>query len=207
MQAKHLTAAWLVMLPLALAPSAWAGMYKWVDEKGITHYGDAIPPQYKDAGRQALNNKGVILRTTPPAVTAEQRADAEREREARKVEEQRAQEQKRRDEALLLTYTSVEEIDRKRDRDLQYIELAISNAQATIRTLEQQLKEEQGRAEQLAKAKRPIPERLQQDIAETEADKKAQETFIVNKREEVTAVRAKYDTYRSRFAELKGGKP
>jgi Domain of unknown function (DUF4124) len=204
MLAKHLTAAWLIMLPLALAPS-WAGTYKWVDEKGVTHYGDAIPSQYKDAGRQELNKKGVVVRTTAPTATEEQRADAEREREARKAEEQAVNEQKRRDKALLLTYTSVEEIDRKRDRDLQHVELAITNAGARIRSLEKQLKDEQARAEHLAKANRPIPERLQQDIAETEAQQKAQEALIVKKREELMTIRAKYDAYRSRFAELKGG--
>ena len=36
--------------------------YKWVDEKGITHYGDYVPPEYAKRERAVLNEEGVVIR-------------------------------------------------------------------------------------------------------------------------------------------------
>ena len=33
--------------------------YRWVDEHGVVHYGDNIPPQYASQDRTILNSQGV----------------------------------------------------------------------------------------------------------------------------------------------------
>lgn len=45
------------------AASAQAGMYKWVDEQGVTHYGDKPP-----AGQETLEIKGEISSYTSPEI-------------------------------------------------------------------------------------------------------------------------------------------
>lgn len=202
---KVLTAVCVIGLSFAGETAAANGMYKWVDEKGATHYGDVIPPQHVERGNQQLNGRGVVVKSTAPALTVEQRLAIKREEEARQAAEVKAQEQKRRDEALLLTFTSAAEIDAKRDRDFQPVDLAIANAEALIDSLEQKADEQHKRAENFLSKSRPVPETLKQEIAATLADKQAREVFVANKREERAAISAKYEAYRRRFIELKPG--
>ena len=39
--------------------SANTTTYKWVDEKGVTHYGDSVPAQYSQREQTLLNAQGV----------------------------------------------------------------------------------------------------------------------------------------------------
>ena len=53
--------------------------YRWIDEQGVVHYGDSIPPQYAQKERTVLNNHGVEVRKldaqkTPEQLAAEARA-------------------------------------------------------------------------------------------------------------------------------------
>ena len=46
-----------------VAASAEAGkLYKWVDEKGVVHYGETIPPEYKDRASVEMSPRGVVIR-------------------------------------------------------------------------------------------------------------------------------------------------
>jgi len=49
-------------------------VYKWIDEKGVVHYGDAVPPQYADQDKTILNSQGVQVGTIPGRRTPEQQA-------------------------------------------------------------------------------------------------------------------------------------
>ncbi len=73
------------------------GAYKWVDEKGVTHYGDSVPPEYSKQESTILNRKGVEIGRIAAQRTPEQLA-----------EEARAQEElirkKQHDSFLLTTY-------------------------------------------------------------------------------------------------------
>jgi chromosome segregation ATPase len=187
--------------------SASAGTYKWVDDKGITHYGDSIPPEYKDKANAELSKRGITIRKTDQALTPEQiraRSDAE----ARAKEEQvRAQEQRRRDQALLQSFTTERDIELKRDRDLQQIELGIANNQSVLKSTEKRLAENRTRAETLTKNGKPIPDGLKQDIESDESGKARLESLIEQKQQELGAVREKYEDFRRRFIELQPTTP
>ena len=60
-----------------------AATYKWVDEKGVVHYTDKIPPEAVNKGNVELDKQGVPVKRNDPALTPEQRR-------AREVEEERA---------------------------------------------------------------------------------------------------------------------
>jgi hypothetical protein len=185
-----------------LSPTAAARTYKWTDDKGITHYGDTIPPEFKDKANTELSKRGITIRKTDEALTPEE-LRAQQEAEARaQQEELRAKEQKRRDQALLQTFTTEQDIELKRDRDLQQIELGIANNQAVLKSAEKRLAENRARAEQLTRAGKPIPDGLKQDIESDEREKLRLERVIDRKRQERVTVREKYDDYKRRFAEL-----
>jgi hypothetical protein len=62
-------------------PSSKQGIaYRWVDEQGVVHYGDHIPPQYASQERAILNSQGVEVGHLDAQKTQEQAAAAARER-------------------------------------------------------------------------------------------------------------------------------
>jgi hypothetical protein len=123
------------------------------------------------------------------------------------LDEVRLKEQKRRDQALLQSFTTEKDIELKRDRDLQQIELGIANNQSVLKSAEKRLAENRARADGLAKAGKPAPDGLKQDIENDETEKQRLEELISHKRQELEAVREKYEDYRRRFVELQGDKP
>lgn len=88
--------------------------YKWVDEKGITHYGDYVPPEYAKRERAVLNEEGVVIRKLEAEKSPEQRAA-----EALRLRDTEAR--KQHDQFLLNTYTSVDDIETLRDQRLEQI--------------------------------------------------------------------------------------
>lgn len=124
------------MLLLAVSASYAAGLAKWVDEKGVTHYGDAIPPEYANRGSSQLSNQGIVVKKTGAALTNEQRKAQEDQQERDKVAQKKVSEQQRRDVAIFSTYTSEKEIDVVRDRTLQTIDAKLLVAEAQFRAAE-----------------------------------------------------------------------
>src|SRR5271170_3675428 len=104
----------------ALAAGAWGAtgsphkVYKWVDDQGVTHYGDQIPPEYAAQAHGVINNQGIEVEHTDAQKTPEQLAAEDQ----KKLDaDQRAS----RDHNLLSTYGSVQEIERLRDQRLSLL--------------------------------------------------------------------------------------
>jgi len=205
MQARAICTIVGVAFALGVTASGWAGTFKWVDDKGLTHYGDSIPPEYKDKANAELNKRGVTVRRTDQALTPDQLRARQDEQVRAKEEEARLKEQKRRDQALLQTFTNENDINLKRDRDLQQVELSIANNRAVLKSAEKRLSDTRTRADGLAKSGRPIPDGLKQDMENDESERARLEGLIGQKRQELDAIRAKYEEYKQRFAELQGG--
>jgi hypothetical protein len=85
----------LVCLALALALPAAAQMYKWVDEKGVTHYTETPPPDRKSTK--------VEIRPSPPAARASDASESWKERDlefrTRRVEKEEEKERAERNAA------------------------------------------------------------------------------------------------------------
>src|SRR5260221_7985806 len=82
-------------------PSAKLPVYKWTDEKGVVHYGDAVPPQYADQDKTVLNSQGVQVGTIPGRRTPEQQAAEAARRTAEERAAQTALQKRQRDQNLL----------------------------------------------------------------------------------------------------------
>ena len=119
----------LLALAIVVRPTPRA-TYKWVDEKGVVHYTDKIPPEAVNKGNVQLDKHGVPVKRTDPAPTPEQRK-AKADEEAR--QQQIAKERElvdRRDRALLATYTMESEIELARKRALFTIEQQMQSSTA-----------------------------------------------------------------------------
>jgi hypothetical protein len=195
----------LFLLAMLAAQPAWAKMYKWVDEKGSTHYGDSIPAQYAGQGKSELNPRGLVIRKTAPALTPEQRKESEDAAVQKKAEAQQKLEQSRKDQALLDTYTSEQEIDLTRDRNLQQEDVVIQTLRLQIKSAQKKLDKHKKQAAAMAQARKPVPPDLADDIREAEQEIARQEARSEQKRQDIAAVRANFEVAKARFRELKQG--
>jgi hypothetical protein len=187
-------------LLLAGAGEARAAMYKWVDEKGVVHYTDKMPPEAVDKASTELNKQGVPVKKTEKALTPEQRQalsqEAERKREAARAQEEIA----RRDRALVSSYTSETEIDLARNRSLQTINNVILSAQAFKEQLEKRRVDVEARkAESEGK---PVVAVLDRELESIDGELARQGDVIAQKQRETKAIIAKYDADKQRWREL-----
>ncbi len=102
---------------VGLSASVHAAMYKWVDEKGITHYGDHVPARYKDRAGDELKKSGRAVKGEQTTVAQHLPTQEELDRQRLQAKDQL--ERRRQDNALLATYASEAEIDQARDRELR----------------------------------------------------------------------------------------
>ena len=184
--------------------AAEAAMYKWVDEKGVTHYTDTMPPDAVNKGNIEFNKQGIAIRKTDPAVTPEQRkareAEAEQQREAAKQQAETA----RRDRALLDSYTTESDIDLAKNRSLRTVEAALKSAQAYSAQLTKRKAELS--AGKTALAGKPVPANLERELAAADTELARQAELIARKEQELVTIATRYDADKARWQALKGGR-
>jgi hypothetical protein len=195
-----LVVALTVAAPLAHAQGK---LYKWTDANGKVHYTDKMPTEAAGRASEELNRQGTVVRRTDAPMTAEQRAELERERKRRVEEEAAAREQKRKDMALLNTYSSERDIEEARARALKSNEEAIKDADRKVAEAQKRAEKLKGEAEFYAK--KPMPKQLQQDMQVNELEIRTQSELAEAKRREVTAINTKYDDDKRRYLELTRG--
>ena len=132
--------------------SAEAKLYKWVDDKGETHYGEVVPPEYANKDKVQFDDKGRVVKDKSP--------DEDNSSSEFKTPEQKAAiEQHRKDKALLNTYSNEKEIDLARDRNLQQVEARINSIQLLQKSAQESLDGYRKEASAVAPGK-PIPASL-----------------------------------------------
>jgi hypothetical protein len=185
-------------------------LYRWVDDKGVVHYGDSVPPEYADRDRNVLNEQGVRVGFEEGTVTDEERAAADRDRATVEAERLEKAEVARRDRMLLETYLTVADIEDLRDRRLELLESQIKVTELYLANLRKRLtalqKEASGFTPYSEKPDaQPVPENLALDISRTSASIDSYEQTLARTRSDQEALRASFDNDIQRFKELKGG--
>ncbi len=184
---------------------AWAaGLYKWVDDKGVVHYSDQAPPDVPAKGETVLDKQGRELkRIAPPPTPEELKAKAAAEERARALAKVR-DDQARKDQALMQSYTNEGEIQIARQRAVGTIEAQIKSAEAYSADLEQR---RQALTKQIANyGGKPVPAALENEAAGVDAELSRQAILLRQKQGELAMVSAKYDTIDQRWREIMADK-
>ncbi|HET7922712.1 MAG TPA: DUF4124 domain-containing protein [Gammaproteobacteria bacterium] len=195
---------------LSLSASVFAGpkLYKWVDEKGVVHYGTSIPPQYAKQKSQVINAQGTVLKTieaqkTPEQIAAEKKQKAAAEAKAKQAAEQAAA-QRAHDQVLLDTYTEVADIEHDRDRRLGAVDSQINVTNTSIAGLQSSLANYQGQADGYAKRHKPVPDDLQQKLDAARNQLADTQKLLLDQQHKKDDIRARFGADIARFKELKG---
>ena len=192
------------ILSMTFSLSAEAKLYKWVDDKGVTHYGEVIPPEYANKDRDSLKKSGLLEKRPEKADPAAIRAKEEAEQK-RKIDSQATVEQQRRDSALLNTYSNEKEIDQALERSLVLINARIDSNKMLLKSSQSTLDEHQKEAENRTKTNKKIPLSLTNDIALTEAKVLKFSTELSKSEEDLIAVKTRFENEKVLYRKLKGG--
>ena len=190
------------LLACLLAAPAAAQIYRWVDDEGRVHYGDKIPAKYAKNERSKLNQQGQTVDVRSREKTADERAAEERARIAREQQRQQEAEQARYDSFLLSTYPTVGALERARDDRLAIMDGQIVNARKSQQEALNALEVLQQRAARIGSNGRPVPEKLQSQIAAFEDTHAEARRRIVSVERERENVAADFARDRARLAEL-----
>jgi len=188
---------------VAFSLPASAKMYKWVDDQGVTHYGETIPPEYAGKDRTELNKTGRTVKKEEVLNAEERRAKTEAEAQKR-TDEAAAVERKRRDKALVNTYSSPAEIDLARSRNLQQVDARVNGVSAQAKIVNDSLLDLQKEADSYKQAGKKLPKSLQEDLDETQARLTKLQQDLDKAKAEKSAMEARYDADKARYKELTG---
>lgn len=181
--------------------SSKASTYKWVDENGVTHYGDRVPAEYSQREQTLLNAQGVVTEKRLAEMTpAEAAAFA-----AKQKEESR---RKQHDVFLVATYPSVKEIENVRDARLDQINGQIMAAEAYISSLTTRVNGLKQRSLNFAPyntkpGARRMPDDLAEEMVRAMSELRTQNSALAAKRTELKGVQDSFDADITRFKELR----
>jgi hypothetical protein len=181
-----------------------ATTYRWVDEKGVVHYGDRVPPQYAQKESTILNSQGVQVGKLEAQKTPEQLAE-----EARRQQE--VLRQKQHDNFLMLTYASVADIERLREERLATLRAQRGAAEQYIENLHSRMSLLQARALLFKpynprKEARRMPDDLAEDMVRTLKEMRTQNSLLVSKDEEEAVMRGQFQADIERFKVLRSAR-
>jgi hypothetical protein len=192
--------AWIGLTLWAATGVGHATTYKWVDEKGVVHYSDKVPPEAADKSRVELNAQGIPVKKSDRALTPEQiRAREQEQARAIVVDKQRA-EIARRDRALLSSYTTEKDIDLARERALRTIEAVVQSAESYAEKLN--VRKAEAETKKAAYAGKPVPAAIERELEAISVESAQQAELIAQKKREAQAVRERYDADKQRWREL-----
>ena len=190
----------LVVIGLvATGVASAAGTYKWVDENGVTHYGDRIPPQYAKQQREVLNKSGDTVKVLEHEKTAEERAEDARKEELARQEK----EQKRQDSILLGSYQNEADLQKSRDEQLASLDSMIKINQIALEGTEKDLNTRKQRESQLVKDGKPVPPDLTRQIGNLETRLTQDRKALATREQERQAIAAKFERNIVRWRQLK----
>ena len=114
-------------------------MYRWRDRNGNLQTGDSIPAEYANQDIEVLNSKGVVISVREGARTPAQREAAAAKAAVEEAARRAIAQQRQRDQNLLATYLTVEEIQLLRDRRVDLIDSQIRVATSYLESLRSRL--------------------------------------------------------------------
>jgi len=199
-------AALAALIALPGAASAQSGrIVCWKDKAGkVIGCGDKVPPEYQSSATRELDSRGITRKQTESAEDTNRRREKAQELTKSKVEDdRRTLDQKRQDTALLETYSNEKEIDLKRDRDMQVLDLQIEQLTVALKNTSQRYNEAKARVDIAEKTKKPHPPAAKDEFSRASADKQRFEQSIQAKQKEKEELRTRYADYRKRYTELR----
>lgn len=198
--AELLLAAGLAAPLAAAAQGGGRSIYCCDDANGRPVCGDVLPAVCYGRAYREISPQGSVRRHVAAPLTREEVARRDAEEKRRKDEEERRLKQRRLDQALLETYTGLEDIDVRQERALAEVERSLEGLLAREAELRRRRLREEGEAG--AYRGRELPRALANSLRDIDSELASLRTVIEAKTREIDAIRARFAADRRRYAEL-----
>ena len=167
--------------------------------------GDLLPEQCRGHAYRVLDHAGNIVKEVGPPLTPEQKAEQAQEAKRRKQLEDAKREQRRRDQALLETYSTPEDIDLAQKKAESDITMVIQATLTRLDALYSKRKKLSNEAEFYKK--KAMPPELTRDLSTVDHEIRLQQQLLDLKKKDFETIKAKYDGDRQRYFELTRRRP
>ena len=177
----------------------------WKDKSGkIIGCGDRVPAEFQKNESNRLDRRGITRETNASAAEAARLREEEKKNAALKAEgDQRLAERQRQDTALINTYASTKEIDVRRDRELQVVDLQIQQLQSSLKSNTEAHAAQIKRYAAFEKRGK-VPDNVKDDLQRAADEKKRIADLILDKDKDKERIRASYIRQKAHYRELKG---
>lgn len=183
---------YLTLMVLLASASTYAEskkIIKWVDKNGVTQYGDRPPLPSEVKRSSVLNKQGVTIQKNEPKVPTSNQDKAIAKRS-------------RYDSALLASYSSIDEIEIARERNVRMDELALTVLEDKQKKINARLQENNkvllGYAKKNKTASSDTVNMIERDTAEVNS----LESKINKRKNTIKKINQRYENDKLRYAEL-----
>ncbi|MDH3388865.1 MAG: DUF4124 domain-containing protein [Gammaproteobacteria bacterium] len=197
-----------ILVTTASVLASAGALYKWIDENGQVRYSDRLPAEQVRKQHQQLNSQGVVLTTKEAAKSDEElaaEAEAKRKQQEQAAEEARLKElQDKKDQVLLLTFSSEKELELARDSRIQVIDSVIRLIQNSIESTRETLEQLEASAERnFTSQGLEVPGGLAQKIEHFSQKLVSRNEQLALKEKEKEKINGQYDRDVERYRLLK----
>jgi hypothetical protein len=192
----------LLLLISSSAQAAGSEFYCCQDANGRRVCADTLPDQCRGKPYRVLDSAGNVVKEVGRPLTPEERVQQAADNLRQKQLEEANREQMRKDQALLDTYATLQDIDLSQRKAEDDVKLAISTSQAKIDVANKKKKKLLDEAEFYRK--RALPPDLDKSLRTVEYELKIEQELMDVKKRDFETIRNKYDADRKRYLELTG---
>ena len=188
-----------ILVLITFAQPVFAGLKKCVDNSGNYHYYDSILPlECQGKTTIEMNKQGVVINRVEEVAPQTMNGGET----ARLAEAQRLADKKKQDAVLLNIYTSAEEIDLARERNIHPITLIITGIEKRLDIAQNRLAELQKQAEAAKQSNSQILDSIKKDIIPAKKQVSILQKELTDNQEYMETIKAKFETDKKRFLTL-----
>lgn len=193
----------MTLMPAALAADGQQRIVCWTDEQGQRACGDRVPPKYARSERQIYDQRGLVVEVKAREKTPEEIAEEDRLARLAAEKQAREREQARYDDYLLQAYQSVAGIIDTRDSRVRVLNGRLGLTEKSIADAERSLIDLRKRADSLDDQDKPVPAKLEAQIAEFETTLQRNRESAKRMRAERSGIIEQFARDIARYRELK----
>lgn len=188
---------------LVLSTPLQAKIKCWTNNDGVRECGNVLPPEYAQQGHDDINKQGVRVKKHKRAPTkaeiaaiAKKKADAAEKARVKK-------EQDEKDQILLKTFSSEDEITMTRDGKITTIKTEIRLTKKSVDKTKLRLTALRKQAANFERNGKAVPDDLLKKITQNEEQIENYKIFIKSKQQEQQRINAKANSDITRYRELR----
>ena len=188
-----------IALCIATGAAAAPKIVKWVDEKGVTHFGNSQPGAATGLGSQTLNAQGIPTNTQVSQQTAATVA-----LEAKRLEELKRNlaKQAAADQRLIDSYASEKDLERNYQQNVELLDQQISSTKGDIENRQKGLNKLVATAAESERAGRPVAEQIKMMIVNERAQIETQKAYIATRQTARLTAKVQFDANLKKYREV-----